>query len=87
MASLRVDGNDALAVYNSIKKAREFIIQNKQPVFIEFISYRIGDHSTSDLSTIYRTEQEVESWKTKNCPIKRLGLYLKKYHNFEYNEK
>ncbi len=41
MTSLRVDGNDALAVYASIKKAREFIIQNKQPVFIEFISYRV----------------------------------------------
>jgi len=42
MASLRVDGNDALAVYNSIKKAREYILANKEPVFIEFISYRVS---------------------------------------------
>ena len=39
--SLRVDGNDALAVYESIKEAREYIIKNKAPVLIELMTYRV----------------------------------------------
>lgn len=39
---------------------------------------QIGDHSTSDHSILYRAEEEIESWKVKNNPITRLGLYLKK---------
>jgi Pyruvate/2-oxoglutarate dehydrogenase complex, dehydrogenase (E1) component, eukaryotic type, alpha subunit len=27
---------------------------------------------------LYRAEEEIESWKVKNNPITRLGLYLKK---------
>jgi 2-oxoisovalerate dehydrogenase E1 component alpha subunit len=54
--SLRVDGNDVFAVYNSVKTAREMIIKNKQPALIEFMTYRGGDHSTSDFSKMYRNE-------------------------------
>lgn len=40
--------------------------------------YQLGDHSTSDHSVLYRGEDELESWKQKNNPINRLGLYLRK---------
>jgi 2-oxoisovalerate dehydrogenase E1 component alpha subunit len=50
MHTIRCDGNDIFAVYNSVKKARELIIKEKAPVLIEAISYRVGDHSTSDFS-------------------------------------
>lgn len=53
--TLKVDGNDVLAVYNSVKYARDFILKNKEPFFLEFITYRIGDHSTSDHSILYRS--------------------------------
>lgn len=55
----RCDGNDALAVVNVVREARKYIIENKKPAFIEFMSYRIGDHSTSDHSVLYRTEEEI----------------------------
>jgi 2-oxoisovalerate dehydrogenase E1 component alpha subunit len=50
MPSVRVDGNDIFAIYNACKHARELIIKEKRPALIEAISYRVGDHSTSDFS-------------------------------------
>jgi len=50
MPSIRVDGNDIFAIYAATKAARELIIKEKKPVCIEAISYRVGDHSTSDFS-------------------------------------
>mmetsp|Transcript_14391 Transcript_14391/g.12213 ORF Transcript_14391/g.12213 Transcript_14391/m.12213 type:complete len:118 (+) Transcript_14391:965-1318(+) len=41
------------------------------------MTYRIGDHSTSDHSVLYRDEGEIESWKSQNNPINRLGQYLR----------
>jgi 2-oxoisovalerate dehydrogenase E1 component alpha subunit len=38
----RVDGNDIFAVINTVKAAREFIIKNKAPAFIEFMTYRVS---------------------------------------------
>ena len=85
--SLRVDGNDVIAVYNAVKHAREHIIKNKEPYLLEFMSYRIGDHSTSDQSLQYREDKEIKSWGQLNDPIKRLQLFLKKTGIKEYSEK
>ena len=63
MPSIRVDGNDIFAIHAATKKAREIIIAEKRPVLIEAISYRIGDHSTSDFSQRYRDEKEMLKWK------------------------
>ena len=41
------------------------------------MTYRVGDHSTSDHSILYRNQSEIDEWKTNNNPITRLGLYLK----------
>jgi len=50
------------------------------------MTYRVGDHSTSDHSVLYRTEEEINSWKIGNNPINRLGLYLNKYSNIPLDE-
>ena len=63
MPSIRVDGNDLIAIYHATKKARELILREKRPVLIEAISYRVGDHSTSDFSERYRDEEEMKKWK------------------------
>ena len=86
MKTLRVDGNDALAVYHATKLAREYIVKNKAPVFLEVMTYRIGDHSTSDYSALYREEKEIDSWRVSNDPIKRLGNYLKKKNAFPFTD-
>lgn len=41
------------------------------------MTYRVGDHSTSDNSSLYRHEDERSQWKQKNDPIKRLSKFLK----------
>lgn len=38
--TLRVDGNDVLAVYNATKLAKDFAVKNNKPVLIEALTYR-----------------------------------------------
>lgn len=82
MPTIRVDGNDIFAIYNACKVGREMIIKEKRPVLIEAISYRVGDHSTSDFSQRYRDEKEMQKWKELlskfKSPITRLENYLLK---------
>lgn len=61
---LRVDGNDALAVYAAVKEARERAVAGEGPTLIEAMMYRLSPHSTSDNDLAYRTKEEVEeNWK------------------------
>lgn len=61
---IRVDGNDALAVYAAVKEARERAVAGEGPTLIEAMMYRLSPHSTSDNDLAYRTKEEVEeNWK------------------------
>lgn len=71
---IQVDGNDILAVIKAVNEALEKA-RNGEPVLIEAVTYRLEDHTTSDDSTRYRDEEEVEEWKEKD-PIKRFREYL-----------
>ena len=75
MPSIRVDGNDPLAVYRAVSDAVALARQGGGPTFIECLTYRIGAHSTSDDPTRYRSQAEVEAWQKKD-PIDRLRAYL-----------
>lgn len=72
---IQVDGNDVLAVIEAMNEALENA-RNGEPVLLEAVTYRLEDHTTSDDSTRYRDEEEVEKWK-EHDPIKRLKQYLK----------
>lgn len=74
--TLRVDGNDTLAVYNAVTAARNKCVQESKPVLIEAMTYRIGHHSTSDDSTAYRSVDEVRNWTQKDHPITRMRKYM-----------
>ncbi|XP_074594105.1 branched chain keto acid dehydrogenase E1 subunit alpha [Brevipalpus obovatus] len=74
--TLRVDGNDTLAVYVATAAARQICIEESKPVLIEAMTYRIGHHSTSDDSTAYRSVDEVRYWHQKDHPISRLRQYM-----------
>jgi 2-oxoisovalerate dehydrogenase E1 component alpha subunit len=58
LVTMRIDGNDMLAVYNATRRARELALGDgdgrHRPVLIEAMTYRLGHHSTSDDSTAYR---------------------------------
>ena len=70
-----VDGNDALALHIAADEALERARSGEGPTLIEAYTYRMGDHTTSDDATRYRTEQEIEAWKKKD-PINRFRVYL-----------
>jgi 2-oxoisovalerate dehydrogenase E1 component alpha subunit len=73
--SIRVDGNDILAVYAASIEARNLAMQESSPVIIETMSYRLGAHSTSDDPSSYRTTEEEELWRQKD-PIDRMKKWL-----------
>ncbi|KAB1220893.1 2-oxoisovalerate dehydrogenase subunit alpha 2, mitochondrial [Morella rubra] len=83
--SIRVDGNDALAVYNAIHTAREMAISEQRPLLVEALTYRVGHHSTSDDSTKYRPLDEIEYWKKARDPVNRLRKWVE--GNGWWNEK
>jgi len=64
-----VDGNDPGAVYLAAKEAVARARSGEGPTLIEAKTYRIRGHYEGD-PEIYRTKEEVESWKQK-CPIER----------------
>ena len=51
IATIRVDGGDARAMYNATAEARAVALRQQAPVLIEAMSYRSGHHSTSDDSS------------------------------------
>ncbi|MFQ3256882.1 MAG: 2-oxoisovalerate dehydrogenase E1 component alpha subunit, partial [Porticoccaceae bacterium] len=63
ISSIRVDGNDILAVYAASVEARRLALQTNAPVIIETMSYRLGAHSTSDDPSSYRHADEEEIWR------------------------
>ncbi|MEQ3652680.1 MAG: thiamine pyrophosphate-dependent dehydrogenase E1 component subunit alpha [Glaciecola sp.] len=75
--TIRVDGNDVLAVYAATKKAREIALAENCPVLIEAMTYRLAAHSTSDDPTGYRSKDEEEKWRAKD-PIDRFTRWLDK---------
>ncbi|KAG5680023.1 hypothetical protein PVAND_009556 [Polypedilum vanderplanki] len=86
MAALRVDGTDMLAVYNATKVAREYCLKNNKPIILESMQYRLGHHSTSDDSSVYRSTEELEIWNTKEHPINKLKNYMIKKGWFNEDE-
>ncbi|XP_054820519.1 2-oxoisovalerate dehydrogenase subunit alpha 2, mitochondrial isoform X2 [Prosopis cineraria] len=74
--SIRVDGNDALAVYTAVKAARQMAVSEQRPVLIEALTYRVGHHSTSDDSTKYRPANEIELWRLARDPVARFRKWI-----------
>jgi 2-oxoisovalerate dehydrogenase E1 component alpha subunit len=73
--SLRVDGNDVLAVMAATRLALDRARRGGGPTFIEAVSYRMGPHTTADDPTRYRDANELEDWAAKD-PISRLAGLL-----------
>jgi 2-oxoisovalerate dehydrogenase E1 component alpha subunit len=75
IASLRVDGNDFLAVYAASQWAAERARSNLGPTLIEWVSYRAGAHSTSDDPSRYRPGDDWTHFPLGD-PIARLKQHL-----------
>jgi pyruvate dehydrogenase E1 component alpha subunit len=72
-----VDGNDVLAVYTAVREAVERARGGGGSTFIEALTYRLSDHTTSDDALKYRKKEAVAVWEMKD-PIERFKAYLTK---------
>ena len=69
-----VDGNDVLAVYEAVKRAKSRAQAGEGPTLLECITYRWKGHSKSDRQA-YRTRDEVKEWQERD-PIARFAAWL-----------
>ena len=75
LAGVRVDGNDAAAVYSATREAAERARRGDGATLIEAMTYRLSPHSTADDDTRYRPAAEVAAWHERD-PIARLRARL-----------
>jgi 2-oxoisovalerate dehydrogenase E1 component alpha subunit len=75
LPSLRVDGNDFLAVYAATRWAAERARANHGATLIELYTYRAEGHSTSDDPNRYRPLDEGKAWPLGD-PVARLKAHL-----------
>ena len=75
IASLRVDGNDFLAIYAASRWAAERARANLGPTLIEWVTFRAGPHSTSDDPSKYRPADDWQRFPLGD-PIERLKQHL-----------
>jgi len=83
LPTIRIDGNDILAVLEATHAARRIALEEGRPVLIEAMTYRSGAHSTSDDDTKYRNPNSPEpGWDSERAywearsPIIRFGRYM-----------
>ncbi len=75
MAAEKVNGFDALAVYDATRRAVERGSTGDGPTLIEAICYRFGPHATADDPALYRTKEEEELWRSFD-PVDRMRSFL-----------
>jgi len=75
LASLRIDGNDFLAVYAAISWAAKRARAGGGATVIEHFTYRKEGHSTSDDPSKYRAKEEPDAWPLGD-PVDRLKQHL-----------
>jgi pyruvate dehydrogenase E1 component alpha subunit len=73
--SLRVDGNDVLAVTAATRIALDRARRGDGPTFVEAVTYRRGPHTTSDDPTRYVDPQVQAQWEERD-PIARVERLL-----------
>ena len=75
LACLQVDGNDLIAVLEAMRRATTRARNGDGGTVIEFLTYRLHDHTTADDARRYRGEDEVKAAWAKE-PLLRLRAYL-----------
>ena len=72
---LQVDGNDLVAVLEAMRIASERARSGQGGSVIEFMTYRLSDHTTADDARRYRDDAEVKAaWERE--PMTRLRTWL-----------
>lgn len=82
---IRVDGNDAIAVYQVVSEALEHARDQHRPSIVEALSYRLCDHTTADDASRYRDQKELDQARELE-PLIRFKAYLQSEHQWSETE-
>ena len=74
MEGVRIDGNNILEVYDTVKGVREYCINNQKPYLIECTTFRMRGHEEAS-GVKYVPKELMETWSRKD-PIKNYEQYL-----------
>jgi 2-oxoisovalerate dehydrogenase E1 component len=80
MEGVRIDGNNILEVYDTIKGVREYCIQKQKPYLIECMTFRMRGHEEAS-GVKYVPKQLFETWSAKD-PVKNFEEFLLKEGTF-----
>jgi TPP-dependent pyruvate/acetoin dehydrogenase alpha subunit len=83
--SIRVDGNDILAMTMAVDEAARRARAGEGPTFIEAVTFRMSLHTTADDPTVYREQELVDPWEAR-CPIVRFEHYLQRNGHLSQTE-
>ncbi|UOQ95719.1 pyruvate dehydrogenase (acetyl-transferring) E1 component subunit alpha [Halobacillus shinanisalinarum] len=81
--SIRIDGNDILAVFIETKKAVDRARRGEGPTLIEAVTWRYGAHTTADDPSKYRDQSESDRRRTTTDPLLRLEKYMKNENSWD----
>jgi TPP-dependent pyruvate/acetoin dehydrogenase alpha subunit len=70
-----IDGNDILAVRDTVAEAAEILRAGEGPYLIECMTYRVSPHSAHDEDDYYRDQAVIAEWKKKD-PIVKMEKHL-----------
>jgi pyruvate dehydrogenase E1 component alpha subunit len=71
----RVDGNDVVAVREASCRLLERARSERKPALLETMTYRYRGHSVADAGKVYRSKDEVASWRERD-PIEHFARVL-----------
>jgi 2-oxoisovalerate dehydrogenase E1 component len=74
MEGIRIDGNNLLEVYDTIKGVRDYCINNKKPYLIECMTFRMRGHEEAS-GVKYVPPELFELWAKKD-PVKNFEQFL-----------
>jgi 2-oxoisovalerate dehydrogenase E1 component len=74
MEGVKIDGNNILSVYDTIKGVREYCLKKQKPYLIECATFRMRGHEEAS-GTKYIPKYLFEIWEKKD-PVERFERYL-----------
>ncbi|WP_214848935.1 pyruvate dehydrogenase (acetyl-transferring) E1 component subunit alpha [Exiguobacterium sp. s193] len=83
MPSVRIDGNDAFAVYFTMQDAVARARNGQGPTLIEAVTWRFGAHTTADDPSKYRDQ---ERSRDRVDPLERLEQFMRTQGFYEDTE-
>ncbi len=74
MEAVKIDGNNILTVYDTIKGVRDYSIKNKKPYLVECMTFRMRGHEEAS-GVKYVPKHLFEEWEKKD-PVKNYEDWL-----------